>query len=186
MAELTPVMKKFILHWGELGSTWGLNRTVAQIHAMLYLSPTPLTAEEISDTLGIARSTVSTGLRELLGWGVIRMVHQLGDRRDHFESIADIWEMFRVILRERKRREIDPAVYVLKEMVADLQDESEDLHAEERLNEMLEFFEVITTVFNQMEQLPTSTLRRLARLGENFSRLLTLASLAEKENVKTG
>jgi DNA-binding transcriptional regulator GbsR (MarR family) len=183
MAELTPVMKKFILHWGEMGSTWGLNRTVAQIHAMLYLSPTPLTAEDISETLEIARSTVSTGLRELQGWGVVRVVHQLGDRRDHFETIADIWEMFRVILRERKRREIDPALNILHETMADLQDESGDHHVEERLNEMLEFFEVITTVYNQMEQLPTGTLHRLARLGENFSRLVNLVSLAEKGNV---
>lgn len=181
MANLTPVMKKFILHWGEMGSTWGLNRTVAQIHAMLYLSPTPLTAEEISETLGIARSTVSTGLRELQGWGVVRVVHQLGDRRDHFETIADIWEMFRMILRERKRREIDPALNILHDSVTDLRGESDDEYVAERLNEMLEFFEVITTVYDQVEQLPTSTLRRVARLGENFSRLLGYISQAERD-----
>lgn len=181
MAELTPVMKKFILHWGEMGSTWGLNRTVAQIHAMLYLSSTPLTAEEISDTLGIARSTVSTGLRELQSWGVVRLVHQLGDRRDHFETIADIWEMFRLILRERKRREIDPALMILRESVTNLQDESDDEHVAERLNEMLEFFVVLTTVYDQVEQLPTSTLRRIARLGENFSRLFGYVSQAERD-----
>lgn len=181
MADLTPVMKKFILHWGEMGSTWGLNRTVAQIHAMLYLSPTPLTAEEISETLGVARSTVSTGLRELQGWGVVRVVHQLGDRRDHFETIADIWEMFRMILRERKRREIDPALNILRDSVTDLRGESDDEYVAERLNEMLEFFEVITTVYDQVEQLPTSTLRRVARLGENFSRLLGYISQAERD-----
>jgi DNA-binding transcriptional regulator GbsR (MarR family) len=174
-------MKKFILHWGEMGSTWGLNRTVAQMHAMLYLSPTPLTAEEISETLGLARSTVSTGLHELQGWGVVRMVHQLGDRRDHFEAIADIWEMFRLILRERKRREIDPALTILRESLNNVQDEADDRYVEARLNEMLEFFEVITMVYNQLEQLPTGALRRLARLGENFSRVLNLVSQVENE-----
>ncbi|MDI6695401.1 MAG: MarR family transcriptional regulator [Anaerolineales bacterium] len=181
MAELTPVMKQFILHWGEMGSNWGLNRTVAQIHAMLYLSPAPLTAEEISETLGIARSTVSTGLRELQNWGVVRVVHQLGDRRDHFETIADIWEMFRVILRERKRREIDPAVAVLRESMTGVQGESENAYVIERLEEMLEFFEVVTSVYNQVEQLPTATLRRIARLGDSFSRLLSLAAQSERQ-----
>lgn len=182
MDELTPVMKKFILHWGEMGSNWGLSRTVAQIHAMLYLSPNPLTAEEISDTLGIARSTVSTGLRELQSWGVVRLVHQLGDRRDHFETIADIWEMFRIILRERKRREIDPTVNIVEEAITDIQDESDDPYVVERLNEMMEFFEVLTAVYNQIEQLPTSQLRRFARLGKDFSKLVNLVSMSEKES----
>lgn len=181
MAELTPVMKQFILHWGEMGSTWGLNRTVAQIHATLYLSPDPLTAEEISETLELARSTVSTGLHELQGWGVVHVVHQLGDRRDRFEAIADIWEMFRLILRERKRREIDPAMTILRESLNDVRDEANDRYVETRLNEMLDFFEGVTKVYNQLEQLPTGTLRRLARLGENFSRVLNLVSQAENE-----
>jgi len=181
MVELTPVMKKFILHWGEMGSTWGLNRTVAQIHAMLYLSPSPLTAEEISETLELARSTVSTGLHELQSWGVIRVVHQLGDRRDHFEAIADIWEMFRMILRERKRREIDPALSILRESLDNAQGKAGDGFAEARLEEMLEFFEAVTRLYNQLELLPTGALRRLARLGDNFSRVLTLVSQAENE-----
>src|SRR5512147_2286751 len=108
MAELTPVMQKFILRWGEMGNAWGVNRTVAQIYALLYLSARPLTAEEISDTLAVARSTVSTGLHELQGWGIVKVVHVLGDRRDHFEAMSDVWEMFRAILRERKNRELDP------------------------------------------------------------------------------
>jgi DNA-binding transcriptional regulator GbsR (MarR family) len=181
MAELTPIMKQFILHWGEMGSNWGLNRTVAQIHAMLYLSPAPLTAEEISETLGIARSTVSTGLRELQNWGVVRVVHQFGDRRDYFETITDIWEMFRVILRERKRREVDPAMAVLRQSMTSAQGESENAYVIERLEEMLEFFEVVTAVYEQVEQLPTATLRRIARLGDSFSRLLNLVAQSEKQ-----
>src|ERR1700757_3653320 len=104
MASLAPISEKFILHWGEMGARWGINRTVAQIHALLYLSAKPLHAEEIAETLGVARSNVSTSLKELQGWGIVKVVHVLGDKRDHFESMKDVWEMFRVVLDERKRR----------------------------------------------------------------------------------
>src|SRR5713101_2832054 len=120
MPHLSPVAQKFILHWGEMGARWGVNRTVAQVHALLYLSPRPLHAEEISKTLAVARSNVSTSLRELQSWRIVRVVHVLGDRRDHFESNKDIWEMFQIILDERKRREIDPTLRVLQECVAAL------------------------------------------------------------------
>src|SRR6267378_7997451 len=109
---LTPVGQKFILHWGEMGTRWGINRTVAQVHALLFLSPKPLPADEISTTLAVARSNVSTSLRELQGWGIVRVVHVLGDRRDHFGSIKDVWEIFRIVSEERKRREIDPTLKV--------------------------------------------------------------------------
>src|SRR5579864_2474961 len=98
MAELTGVQKQYILHWGEMGTRWGINRTVAQIHALLYLSPKPLPAEEIAETLSVARSNVSNSLKELQGWGIVRVAHVMGDRRDHFESMKDVWEMFRTIL----------------------------------------------------------------------------------------
>src|SRR5881275_3519017 len=104
--ELTPVSQRFILHWGEMGARWGINRTVAQIHALLYISPKPLNAEEIAETLGVARSNVSNSLKELQGWGIVKLVHVMGDRRDHFESLKDPWEMFRMVLDERKKREI--------------------------------------------------------------------------------
>src|SRR5258707_383467 len=103
--ELTPIAQRFILHWGEMGARWGINRTVAQIHALLFLSPQPLTAEEIADTLSVARSNVSNSLKELQGWGIVRITHVMGDRRDHFESMKDVWEMFRTITDERKKRE---------------------------------------------------------------------------------
>src|SRR5499425_2034899 len=106
--EMAPVTQRFVLHWGEMGARWGINRTVAQIHALLYLSPKPLNAEEIAETLGVARSNVSNSLKELQGWGIVRVVHVLGDRRDHFESIKDVWDIFRIVAEERKRREIDP------------------------------------------------------------------------------
>ena len=108
MAELTGVQKQYILHWGEMGTRWGINRTVAQIHALLYLSPKALPAEEIAETLSVARSNVSTSIRELETWGIVRAVHVLGDRREHYESMKDVWEMFRLVIEQRKRREIDP------------------------------------------------------------------------------
>src|ERR1700691_1728914 len=134
---LTPIEQKFILHWGEMGTRWGINRTVAQVHALLYVSPRPLHAEEISTTLAVARSNVSTSLRELEGWRIVRVVHVLGDRRDHFETLSDVWEIFRIVAEERKRREIDPTLRVLQECVADLQkNKSGSGYTRERLEEM--------------------------------------------------
>src|ERR1700726_4864145 len=117
---LTPVVQKFILHWGEMGARWGINRTVAQVHALLFLSPKPVPADEIASTLTVARSNVSTSLRELQGWGIVRVVHVLGDRRDHFESVKDVWEIFRIVSEERKRREIDPTLQAIRECVREV------------------------------------------------------------------
>src|SRR5580658_11276190 len=125
-ATLSPVAQKFILHWGEMGTRWGINRTVAQVHALLFLSPMPLPADEISTTLAVARSNVSTSLKELQGWGIVRVVHVLGDRRDHFESMKDVFEMFQIVLTERKRREIDPTVALLRECLAEAQKSNSD------------------------------------------------------------
>ncbi len=170
-------MQKFILHWGEMGSTWGINRTVAQIYAVLYLSPEPLTAEEISETLNLARSTVSTGLHELQSWGVIRLVHVLGDRRDHFETIHNIWEMFRIILHERKRREIDPTLAVLRETVDELEQEDHcDPFVKEKVADMLDFFETASTAYHQLEKMPTEALRKVAKMGEGLARVLGMAT----------
>src|SRR6202051_4103981 len=121
-STLTPVAQKFILHWGEMGTKWGINRTVAQVHALLFLSPTPVPADEISSTLSVARSQVSTSLRELPGWGIVRLVHVRGARRDHFESTKDVWQIFRTVSEERKRREIDPTLRALGECVQELKD----------------------------------------------------------------
>src|SRR5438093_736062 len=126
---LTPVAQKFILHWGEMGTRWGINRTVAQVHALLFLSPRPVPADEISATLAVARSNVSTSLRELQGWRIVRVVHVLGDRRDHFESIKDVWEIFRIVSEERKRREIDPTLNVLAECVRRSEEHTSELQS---------------------------------------------------------
>lgn len=170
METLTPVMKKIILHWGEMGSSWGINRTVAQIYALLYLSPDPLTADEISAHLSIARSTVSTGLHELQAWGVVKVLHELGDRRDHFTTMNDIWEIFRVILDERKRREIDPTLEVLQESVQELHSHPDDqTYVSERVYDMLDFFENVTDVYEQFARIPTGRLKELFRMGNKLS-----------------
>jgi DNA-binding transcriptional regulator GbsR (MarR family) len=162
MPNLDPITEKFILHWGEMGTRWGVNRTVAQIHALLYLSPEPLNAEEIATTLSIARSNVSTSLRELEGWGIVKAVHILGDRREHYQTMKDVWEMARVILAERKRREIDPTLGLLRECVADAEKGGKaEADKRERLKAMLEFVEMVTSLYTQMSSLPTGAIQGL-------------------------
>ena len=177
MTHLDSTIQKFIIHWGEMGSRWGINRTIAQIHALLYISPEPLTAEEISETLGVARSTVSTGLHELQNWGIVKVIHILGDRRDYFEVIGDVWEMFRAVLAERKRREIDPALGVLRETVTELeQNGNGDLPTQEKVTEMLDVFETISNLYDQADKLSTTRLVQLAKSGEIVSRILNISS----------
>jgi DNA-binding transcriptional regulator GbsR (MarR family) len=173
MQTLTPLMQKFILHWGEMGTRWGINRTVAQIHALLYLSEKPLTAEEIADLLDVARSNVSTSLKELQNWGIVRIVHVMGDRRDHFESMKDVWEMFRTILDERKKRESDPTLALLRELSAEAKKPSAaDAHVRERVNDMLEFFELMTTWYEQTRKMPTPAVIRMCKLGDKVAKML--------------
>ncbi len=172
MAIPSPTQQKFILHWGEMGTRWGINRTVAQVHALLYLSAKPLPADEITEALGVARSNVSTSLKELQGWGIVKVVHLLGDRRDHFESMHDIFEMFRVIVDERKRREIDPTLLMLRECMAEA--EGEDEYTRERLGGMLRFFELMTGWYAQMKPIPTTLLLKGVKLGDKIFKLLQI------------
>jgi DNA-binding transcriptional regulator GbsR (MarR family) len=174
MTELNPSQTKFILHWGELGTRWGLNRSVAQIHALLFLSPTPLPAEEIVSLLSVARSNVSTSLRELQGWGLVRVVHVMGDRRDHFETIHDVWDMFTVVIEERKRREIDPTIAVLRECAAEIsQANPADQETRRRIGDLLTFFEQATSVYEEFRGLPGGILRQLWKLKGNLRRLFS-------------
>jgi len=175
--KLTHVTEKFILHWGELGTRWGINRTVAQIHALLYISQTSLTAEDIADLLSVARSNVSTSLKELQGWGIVKVVHVKGDRRDHFESQKDVWELFQVILHERKRREIDPALTVLKECVAEAEKAgATEKDTRDRLKQLLGFFETMSTCYEQMRKIPAPALVKFFQAGDRVRRLLGLSS----------
>ena len=173
MPTLTPAEQKFILHWGEMGARWGISRTVAQIHALLYLSPKPLTAEEIATTLSVARSNVSTSLKELQNWGLVNVEHGLGDRRDHYESMKDVWELFKVILDGRRRREVDPTLAVLRQCVEELDASgAAETYTRQRLEEMLEFFEIITKSYEQVRDMSKEELLRLFKLGETLKKLL--------------
>ncbi len=173
MPTLSPIAQNFILHWGEMGTRWGVNRTVAQVHALLYLSPRPLHAEEISKTLAVARSNVSTSLRELQSWRIVRVVHVLGDRRDHFASNKDVWEMFQIILEERKRREIDPTLRVLQECVAALgKDGASEAYTRERLLAMLDFLTTITSLYEEVRRMPPGAMRGLARWRGKMRKLI--------------
>ena len=162
---LSPIDQKFVLHWGEMGTRWGINRTVAQVHALLFLSPKPLHAEEIANTLTVARSNVSNSLRELQGWGIVRIAHVLGDRRDHFESVKDVWEIFRIVAEERKRREIDPTLRVLQECVSELKRAGAgSAYTRQRLEEMLEFLTTSSGLFEELVHMPAGTLKGMARV----------------------
>lgn len=170
---LTAVQQKFILHWGEMGTKWGINRTVAQVHALLFLSPKPVPADEISETLSVARSNVSTSLRELQAWGIVRVVHVLGDRRDHFESVKDVWEIFRIVAEERKRREIDPTLRVLSECVEELKATPQsDAYTRERLEGMLEFLTTMGGLFEEILKMPVGALKGVGKLRGKVITLL--------------
>ena len=171
--QLTPAVKKYVLHWGEMGTRWGTNRTVAQIQALLYLSPEPMRADEICELLSVARSHVSTSIRELQSYGLVRMTHVLGDRRDYFESIHDVWELFRVIIEQRKQRELNPTLSMLRSCAAEVETESDtDPVTRERIRNMLEFVESTSDWYEQIRDIPSSTLTKLMKLGNGITRLV--------------
>lgn len=171
--HLSPTMQKFVLHWGEMGSRWGVNRTVAQIHALLYLAEEPLNAEDIAETLGVARSNVSTSLRELQSWGLVKVVHVFGDRRDHFESMKDVWDIFLLIIEERKRRELDPTLTTLREcMLEGGNDRATPAAVKQRIDQTLAFLEQLTGWYEQMKRLDHATLIKLMKLGAKVQGLL--------------
>jgi DNA-binding transcriptional regulator GbsR (MarR family) len=172
MKELPPFAQHFILHWGEMGTKWGINRTVAQIHALLFISEAPLNAEDICDRLGVARSNVSNSLRELQNWGIVKVVHLPGDRRDHFESMKDVYELFRVIAAERKRREIDPTLLRLRSCAREAGDSEapSDAYAKRQLEELLGFFELVSDFYDKMNRLPTKSAVQAIRMGEKIAK----------------
>jgi len=174
--DVTPVARRFILHWGEMGTRWGINRTVAQIDALLFVSPRPLNAEEIAEALGVVRSNVSTSLRELQSWGLVKVTHQMGDRRDFFEKVTrDPWDNFRQVLDERKKREIDPTLAVLRECVAEAErGGAAEKETRQRLGELLEFFQSTTGWYEQMRRLPNAVLVKFMKLGARVQKLLGL------------
>ncbi|HEY0719709.1 MAG TPA: MarR family transcriptional regulator [Gammaproteobacteria bacterium] len=171
--KLSTVEQRFVLHWGEMGSRWGVNRTVAQLHALLYLATAPLNAEDIAETLGVARSNVSTSLKELQSWGLVKVVHILGDRRDHFESLHDVWDIFFVILEERKKRELDPTLTTLRECVLESEEDPEiDPLVKERIEQTLQFLEQITGWYAQMKKMDRASMLKMIKIGIKIQSLL--------------
>lgn len=171
--KLTPTTQKFVLHWGEMGARWGINRSVAQIHALLMIAPSPIAADEIAETLDIARSAVSTGIKELQSWGLVRIVHHMGDRRDLFATLDDVWEMFLLIMRERRRRELDPTVAVLRECLAETEaSKSADPATLKRFEDLAEFMELTSRWCERSQALSPAGLQRLANLGDKVFKLI--------------
>jgi DNA-binding transcriptional regulator GbsR (MarR family) len=170
--DLSPTFSRFVLHWGEMGARWGVNRTVAQIHALLYLAGRPMHADELCETLAVARSNVSTSLRELQNWGLVRLVHLSEDRRDHYETSTHVWELMRTIVRERQRREIAPTIGVLRELLDDPALRKEPTAVKARMEETLDLLETLTTWSEEMLKLDTATLMKLLRLGARIQKLL--------------
>lgn len=170
--KLNPVSERFIVHWGEMGSKWGVNRTVSQIHALLYLAGKPLPADEIADTLGVARSNVSNSLKELQNWKLIKVVHQMGDRRDHFETSTDVWELFRIVVQQRKEREFDPTIGVLRACLDSPDIAKEDKATRQRIQDTLGLMESLSSWGNEMLRLEPATLMKVMKLGAKIQSLI--------------
>ena len=170
--ELTPISQRFILHWGEMGTRWGVNRTMSQIHALLFVAARPMHAEEIVDTLGVARSNVSNSLKELQSWKLVKIVHVMGDRRDHFETSGDVWELFRTIVLERKRRELDPTVETLRQCVDSEDFGKEEQTAQHRMRETLAFMETLSGWSEEMIRLESDTLMKILKTGARIQQFV--------------
>jgi len=181
--RLPVAIERFVLHWGEMGTAWGVNRSVAQIHALLYVSDEPMTAEDIADRLNMARSNVSMSLRELIAWCLIRRVHAMGDRRDYYEAEADMFEMVRRIALGRKAREIDPVLAVLRACVVEAKGDARvSTAARKRLGAMLEFTETVDRSFTEIMALPAATLMTLLKMGGAIARVATRAKRPGKRS----
>ena len=164
--KLTPAMRKYVLHWGEMGTRWGVSRSVAQIHALLYLADAPLAADEIAATLEIARSNVSTGLKELIGWELVKLTHQAGDRRDHFEAKQDPWDMLVTIAEGRKRREIDPTLVLLEDCLREARTDGETSpEVRAKLERLRDLTQQVAGWHDQMRHVPRPVLIKLVGLG---------------------
>jgi DNA-binding transcriptional regulator GbsR (MarR family) len=170
--KLPPLTQAFVLHFGEMGSRWGINRTVGQIYALLYLSPRPLCADDIVEALGVSRSNVSMGLRELQAWNLVLLKHIPGDRRDYYTTPEDVWQILRIIAEERKKREVDPTLSVLRELLMQQPEGEDERYAQRRMAEMHALIEQLTTWYEDVKNLETERLAALLALGARVTRLL--------------
>ncbi|MES2983974.1 MAG: GbsR/MarR family transcriptional regulator [Pseudomonadota bacterium] len=169
--KLTPIIQSFVLHFGEMGSRWGINRTVGQIYALLYVSPTPLNAEDIAEALGFSRSNVSMGLKELDSWRLTRMKHLPGDRRDYFTTPDDVWEIVRTLVEERRKREIEPTLSMLRDVMLENPSGAAERHAQEKMREMHDLIEMLTGWYQDMQKMETERLVNLLKLGSKVYKL---------------
>jgi DNA-binding transcriptional regulator GbsR (MarR family) len=174
--DLSKAEQTFVLHWGDMSTRWGINRSVAQIHALLYIAREPMNAEEISKTLSLARSNVSTSLRELQSWRIIRVANKLGDRRDHYESLTDPWDLFLTIMEERKRREIDPTLAILDDCIKEASQGGKDQqHVRERLENLRDFIATLSSWYNDTSSLSRAGLIRFIKMGKKVFSLLGIS-----------
>jgi DNA-binding transcriptional regulator GbsR (MarR family) len=179
--ELSETTKKFVLHWGEMGTSWGVNRSVAQIHALLYFIGKPLNAEEIANTLGLARSNVSNSIKELLSWKLISVTHLMGDRRDHYSTQLDVWELLRVIVKGRKEREFDPTIQTLSDMIETQAFAKEPIEVQKRVRDTLALMQSLTAWSEEMLRLEPSTLHKVIQLGARVQQLVRGSTSSSKK-----
>nr|WP_212760513.1 GbsR/MarR family transcriptional regulator [Bordetella trematum] len=165
-----------------MGSRWGVNRTVGQIYALLFLSPRPLHADDIAEALGFSRSNVSMGLKELQSWRLVKLMHQVGDRREYFETPKDVWEIFRILMEEKRKREIDPTLTLLRDTLLAPASGEDEAYAQQRMYEMLELIELSTGWFDEVQRLPPETLQNLMRLGSKVQKVLDFAGKLRGRN----
>lgn len=172
--NLAPLVQTFVLHFGEMGSRWGINRTVGQIYALLYVSEKPLNADEIAEALAFSRSNVSMGLKELSSWNLVRLQHLPNDRREYFSTPDDVWAIFRTLAEERRKREVDPTLSMLRNALIQPPSSDEERFAQQRLKEMHDLIELVTQWFGDIQRLDTKTLVQLMKLGAKAQKLLEM------------
>lgn len=170
--QISELGHQFVLHWGEMGARWGINRTVSQIHALLYYLGKPANAEQIANTLQVARSNVSNSLKELQNWELVRITHMLGDRRDYFETSLDIWALFNTVITQRKKREFDPTVSFLQQFLAENQFNNNELEAKKRVESMLELMQTLSIWGDEMLKLKPETLTKIMKYGAKIQMLI--------------
>ena len=170
--NLAPLTQRFVLHFGEMGSRWGINRTVGQIYALLYVSPQALNADEIGDALAFSRSNVSMGLKELQSWSLVRLQHLPNDRREYFQAPEDVWAIFRTLAEERRKREIDPTLSMLREALMESGVTGDDVHAQTRMRQMHDLIELMTGWLQDVQKMDSATLASLMKMGAKVAKLL--------------
>jgi len=176
MNTMTPLVRGFVSHFGEMGSRWGINRTVGQIYALIYMSPRPLNADDIAEALEFSRSNVSMGLKELQSWRLVRLKHQPGDRREYFDAPSDAWEIFRSLAEERRRREVEPTLTMLRSALLESPVNDDDRIAQERMQGMHDLIELMMTWFDDVQRMDPKTLSQLMKLGSKVGKLLAFTN----------